>query len=72
MLTVAWKGGGEVAGIAAGADKARSYHSSTYILDEAAHVPEGEECINAVLPSGARVIAISTARASWFGDQCER
>jgi hypothetical protein len=72
LLTVAWKGGGEVAGIPSGADKVRSFHSTTYILDEASHVPEGEECVNAVLPSGAYVICISTAKASWFGDQCQR
>src|SRR5215472_14786844 len=67
LLTISWKGGGEVAGIPAGADKVRAYHSTLYILDEAAFVPEGEQCINAVLPSGARIIAISTARAGWFG-----
>ncbi|HMK21299.1 MAG TPA: hypothetical protein VK466_03145 [Terriglobales bacterium] len=72
LLTVAWKGGGEVAGVAAGADKVRSYHSSTYILDEAAHVVEGEQCINAVLPSGANIICISTAKAGWFGDAVSR
>jgi hypothetical protein len=70
MLTVQWKGGGEVAGIPTGSDKVRAYHASLYILDEASFVPEGEECINAVLPSGARVIAISTASPGWFAEAC--
>ena len=70
LLTVQWKGGGEVAGIPSGSDKVRAYHASLYILDEAAFVPEGEECINAVLPSGAWVIAISTASPGWFAEAC--
>jgi len=68
--TIQWKGGGEVAGIAAGPDKPRAYHASLYILDEAAFVPEGESCIASVIPSGARIICISTARPGWFAEAC--
>lgn len=70
-LTIAWEGGGEVSSIPSGADKIRAYHPTTYIMDEAAFLPEGEECLAAVRPSGARIIAISSARAGWFGDQCQ-
>ena len=57
--------------IPSGADKIRAFHPTTYIMDEAAYLPEGEDCLGAVLGlTGARFIAISTARAGWFGDQC--
>jgi|SRR5215469_1231288 len=47
-----------------------SFHPTTYVLDEAAHIPEGEECLGAVRPSGARIVCISTAAPGWFADQC--
>jgi hypothetical protein len=71
-FAIAWEGGGEVASIPSGADKIRMYHPKRYIMDEAAFLPEGEECLNAVLPTGAEIVAISSARAGWFGDMCER
>jgi hypothetical protein len=71
-FAIAWEGGGEVAAIPSGADKIRAFHPTTYVMDEAAYLPEGEDCLAAVSPSGARIIAISSARAGWFGDQCER
>jgi len=69
-FSIQWEGGGEVAAIPSGADKIRSFHPTTYILDEAAHIPEGEECLGAVRPSGARIICISTAAPGWFAEQC--
>ncbi len=69
-FAIAWQGGGEVASIPSGADKIRAFHPTTYIMDEAGYLPEGEDCLGAVRPTGARIIAISTARAGWFGDQC--
>jgi len=69
---LAWKGGGEVASIPSGADKARSFHASWYIQDESAFLPEGQECLGAVIPSGARIICISSAGPGWFGDACRR
>ena len=41
-----------------------------FIQDEAAHIPEGEKSLDAVLPSQARIISISTAAPGWFGDAC--
>jgi hypothetical protein len=70
VFAISWADGGEVAAIPSGENKIRSFHPTTYILDEAAHVPEGEECLGAVRPSGARIICISTARDGWFGTQC--
>jgi len=69
-FTIAFEGGGEVASIPSGADKIRAYHPTWYVMDEAAYLPDGEQCLAAVRPSGARIIAISSARAGWFADQC--
>ncbi len=71
-FSIAWQGGGEVAAIPSGPDKIRAFHPTRYIQDEAAFLPDGEECLGAVVPTGAYVICISTARAGWFGDACER
>jgi len=69
-FTLAWEGGGEMSAIPSGPDKIRAFHPSRYIQDEAAFLPDGEECLNAVFPTGAHVICISTARAGWFADEC--
>ena len=62
-------GGGEVAAIASGADKIRALHPTTYVQDESAFLPDGEQSLAAVMPTGARIIAISSAHPGWFGDQ---
>src|SRR6266567_2805588 len=49
-FAIAWQGGGEVAAIPSGADKIRSFHPTTYIMDKAAYLPEGEDCLAAVRP----------------------
>lgn len=69
-FTISWKAGGEVAAIPGGADAIRAYHPSTYIADEAAFIADGEQALNAVIPTGAKVICISTAAPGWFGDEC--
>jgi hypothetical protein len=69
-FSIEWKGGGAVDAIPGGADASRSFHPSLFIQDEAAHIPEGEESMNTVIPSGARIISISTARPGWFADAC--
>jgi phage terminase large subunit-like protein len=69
-FSIAWEDGGTVDAVPGGADAIRSFHPSLFIMDEAAHIPEGEESLNAVLPSQARVIAISTAKSGWFENIC--
>ena len=71
-FALAWEGGGEVAAVPSGADQIRAYHPTRYIQDESAFIVEGEEALGAVIPTGAYIICISTARTSWFGDQCAR
>jgi hypothetical protein len=70
IFSIVWEDGGAVEAIAGGADAIRSFHPSLFIQDEAAHIPEGEESLNAVMPSMARVISISTAKAGWFENIC--
>jgi hypothetical protein len=71
-FALSWEGGGEVAAVPSGADQIRAYHPTRYIQDESAFIVEGEEALGAVIPTGAYIICISTARASWFGDACSR
>jgi len=70
--TITWQGGGEVSSIPSGEGKIRAFHPTWYIQDESAHIPEGEACLSAVLPTGARVICISSAAPGWFASQCQR
>ena len=69
-FSIVWKNGGAVDAVPGGANAIRSFHPSLFIQDEAAHIPEGEESLNAVIPSQARIISISTAAPGWFGDAC--
>jgi len=69
-FSIQWEHGGAVDAVPGGADAIRSFHPSLFIQDEAAHIPEGEESLNAVIPSQARIISISTAAPGWFADQC--
>jgi len=63
---------GREAAIPTGQDKIRAFHPIRYIQDEAPFLPDGEECLSAVIPTGAYIICISTARAGWFADQCSQ
>lgn len=69
---VVWKGGGRVLAIPAGVHKIRLYHPGRYVMDEAAFLPEAEQCYDAAHPVASQIIAISSAGPGWFGDQCSR
>jgi hypothetical protein len=71
VYSIVWEDGGAVDAVPGGADAIRSFHPTNFIQDESAHIPEGEESLNAVIPSMARIISISTAKAGWFGDACQ-
>jgi hypothetical protein len=62
--------GGRVKAIPGGEDKVRLYHPTLMCFDECAMLPEMEQCWNAAQPVAQQMIGISTARASWFGDEC--
>jgi hypothetical protein len=69
-FSIVWERGGAVDAVPGGEDAIRSFHPSLFIQDEAAHIAEGEESLNAVIPAKARIISISTAAPGWFGDAC--
>lgn len=70
QLSIEWKSGGRVFGIPKGEHKIRMYHPTIYIMDEAAFLPEAEQCFNAAHPVANQIIAVSSAGPGWFGDEC--
>ncbi len=69
---IEWESGGRVLAIPAGVNKIRLYHPTRYVMDEAAFLPEAEQCYNAAHPVAQQIIAISSAGPGWFGEQCSR
>lgn len=69
---IVWENGGRILGVPQGEHQIRTYHSTTYIMDECAFLPEAEQCYNAAKASSPHVqmIAVSSAGAGWFADQC--
>jgi hypothetical protein len=55
-----------------GEDKVRLYHPTLYEMDEAAFLPEAQQCYDAAEPVAHQIIAISSAGPGWFGLQCGR
>lgn len=72
QLALEWKDGGRVFGIPKGEHKIRMFHPTVYIMDEAAFLPEAEQCYNAAHPVAKQIIAISSAGPGWFGDECSQ
>jgi hypothetical protein len=70
QLSLVWANGGRVFGIPKGEHKVRMWHPTIYVMDEAAFLPEAEQCYNAAHPVAKQIIAISSAGPGWFGDQC--
>lgn len=69
---IEWEDGGRVMSIPKGVNKIRLYHPTRYVMDEAAFLPEAEQCYNAAHPVAKQIIAISSAGPGWFGDQCSQ
>lgn len=72
QLGLDWKDGGRIFGIPKGEHKIRLYHPTIYIMDEAAFLPEAQQCYDAAHPVAGQIIAISSAGPGWFGDMCSR
>lgn len=70
QLSMEWADGGKLFGIPKGESKIRMYHPTIYVMDEAAFLPEAEQCYNAAHPVAKQIIAISSAGPGWFGDEC--
>lgn len=72
QLEQRWKDGGRVFGIPKGEHKIRLYHPTIYVMDEAAFLPEAQQCYDTAHPVAGQIIAISSAGPGWFGNQCSR
>ena len=71
-LNIEWADGGRVHGIPKGVHKIRIYHPTIYIMDEAAFLPEAQQCYDAAQPVARQIIAVSSAGPGWFGDECSQ
>lgn len=71
VLEMRFKNGSRILGVPAGEDQIRIHHPFGYFADEAAFLPNFEDCLNAVLPVVSQVVAVSTAAPSRFCDLCE-
>lgn len=69
-----WANGGRVLAVPGGEHQIRTYHPTIFILDEAAFLPEAEQCYNTARASSPHVqmIAVSSAGPGWFADQCSQ
>lgn len=71
-LEIKWASGGRTFGIPKGEHKIRLYHPTIYIMDEAAFLPEAQQCFDTAQPVAGQIIAISSAGPGWFGNECSR
>lgn len=69
-LSIEWADGGRIFGIPKGVNQMRLYHPTIYVMDEAAFLPEAQQCFDTAQPVAAQIIAISSAGPGWFGDEC--
>jgi hypothetical protein len=71
-LNIEWADGGKIFGIPKGENKLRMYHPTIYIMDEAAFLPEAQQCYDVAQPVCNQIIAISSAGPGWFAQECTR
>jgi hypothetical protein len=66
--------GGRIMAVPGGENQIRMFKPTLYLMDEAAFLPEAEQCFNATFASSpyVQILMVSSAAASWFGDMCER
>lgn len=62
--------GSKVVAIPQGENQVRLYHPYGYLMDEAAFLPDAEQCFNAARPVVKQVIAVSTDELGWYHNCC--
>ena len=62
--------GSHILAVPKGANQVRLFHPYGYMMDEAAFLPEAQQCYDTVQPVAKQIIAVSSAGPGWFGDQC--
>jgi hypothetical protein len=60
------KNGSHILAVPKGENQVRLYHPYGYLMDEAAFLPEADQCYNAVSPVAKQIIAVSTDNIGWF------
>jgi len=65
-----WANGSMIKGFPAGPDFVRQYHPALVIYDEAAFIPAFGASFEAAIPVSSKIIAVSSAAPSEFGDLC--
>jgi len=63
--------GSEIIGIPAGESQIRSYHPTGYLMDEASHLPEAQQCYGVALPVARKIIGISSVAPGWWAQECD-
>jgi hypothetical protein len=69
-LHIKWRDGGEIFGIPAGENQIRMHHPTIVIFDEAATMPEFQQCWDAAHPVAGQMLAISSAAIGSFANMC--
>lgn len=70
--SLAWANGSVMWSVPSGKDQLRSYHPWGFFSDESAFQPEGQQCVDSALGSGAqKIVLLSSANESWYSDYCE-
>ncbi len=67
---MSWKNGSCIQGIPKGPDQIRQYHPTIFIVDEAAYLDGFKASYDAADPVCPKIIAVSSAGPSWFGEIC--
>jgi len=67
-----WTNRSRIIGIPKGEHQVRLYHPTIYVIDEAAFLPEVNECYNAAHPVAGQIIAISSAAPGAFAEECAK
>jgi hypothetical protein len=65
-----WQNESVIKGVPMGADQIRQYHPTLVIFDEAAHLSEFKASYGSADLVASKIIAVSSAGPSWFGDVC--
>lgn len=64
--SLTWANGSVIWSVPSGKDKIRSFHPWGYMQDESAFQPEGLQCLDAALGTGAKkIVMLSTANIGW-------
>ena len=62
----------QIQAVSAGPDQIRMYHPTLVVFDERGFLEGAEASFGASIPVAKKIIAVSTAAPSFFGEVCSR